>query len=145
MHSISLVEFPWLRDVDKRLFWGEFLKLFHHHLKARKKIDTFYFNLLLLSVQKWDKAKHKRIICEGYINILKHEKRVKPLRLCDVCKEPFEEHISLIDRFVATHPKCTNSHPISTKKVVNFFNTNNSIFLDDDEIERLLEVIMRGF
>ncbi|MFK5976803.1 MAG: recombination protein RecO [Sulfurovum sp.] len=145
MRSLSLIEFPWLKHVDKRLFWSQFLKLFYTHVIDIKKVDIFYFNILLLSIQKWDKSNHKRIICESYINILKYENRLSPLIKCHICNEVFKDNIAFIDELKPTHPKCSKSHPIAIKKMVNFFNTKNSIFLSDDEIERLLEIIMRGF
>ncbi len=145
MRSISLIEFPWLRSRDKRLLWGEWLRLFYSHLKDKKSISTFYFNLLLLSVQKWDKSDRKRIICESYINILQHENRVSPLDICTICKQPIKEHLSLINEFKPVHPKCIKAKPIPIKKIVNFFNTKNSIFLDDKEIDRLFKIIMKGF
>lgn len=148
MRSLSLIEFPWLRSMERRLLWGEFLRLFHNHLKDRKTVDIFYFNLLLLAIQKWGHDNPKRIICEAYINILKFEHRLLSKNVCYLCKEPIEDSISFIQGFKPTHPKCTDTHisdSINSKKVINFFNTKNTIFLNDDEVERLFGVVMIGF
>lgn len=145
MRSVSLVEFSWLYDEQKRLLWDEFLKLFYLHLEDKEDINPFYFNLLLLAIRKWDKQNPKRVICESYINLLKYEKRLQPKRVCFICETAIRDKVSLMRGFKVTHPECIKSHPIATKKVINFLDTNNSIFLEDNEIDTILVAVMKGF
>jgi hypothetical protein len=43
------------------------------------------------------------------------------------------------------HPACIYSVALPTKKILDFFKSKKSLFLDDQEVEHLYEVVMKGF
>ncbi len=145
LRSLSHIGFPWLFDKNRLLLWHNFIKLFEPHLKDTEELETFYYDLLLNAAKKWDRQNPKRIICESYILLLDYEGRLYHERNCFICEHPIEEQISLMQAFKPTHPKCIYNPALPTKKVLDFFDSKETIFLEDHEVEYLFEVVMKGF
>ncbi|RLA59356.1 MAG: recombination protein RecO [Epsilonproteobacteria bacterium] len=145
LRSLSHMGFPWLYDKNKLLLWHNFIKKFEPHFKDTEEIDSFYFDLLLQAAKKWDKQNPKRIVCESYIALLHYEGRLYPEDKCFICEKRIEEDISLMQAFKPAHPSCIYAHSLPTKKILDFFVSKKTIFLEDTEVEYLFEVVMKGF
>ena len=124
--------------------WHNFIKKFEPHLRDTEEIDSFYYALLLSAAQKWDKQNPKRIVCESYIALLKHEGRLYPEENCFICEQRIEEEVALMQAFKPAHPKCIYSPALPTKKVWDFFQSKKTVFLEDYEVEYLYDVVMKG-
>jgi len=144
LRSLSHLGFPWLFDKNKLLLWHNFIKRFEPHLKDTEEIDSFYFDLLLTAAKKWDKQNPKRIICESYIELLDYEGRLYPEENCYICEQRIEEDIALMQAFKLVHPSCIYSPALPTKKILDFFQTKKTVFLDDHEVDYLFEIVMKG-
>lgn len=144
LRSLSQMNFPWLFDYNKLLIWHNFIKKFEPHLRDAEEIDNFYYNLLLNAAKKWDKQNPKRIVCESYITLLEYEGRLYPDENCFICEQRIEEHISLMQAFKPAHPACIYAPALPTKKVLDFFESKETIFFDDKEVDHLFEVVMKG-
>ena len=144
LRSLSHIGFPWLFDKNKLLIWHNFIKKFEPHLKDATELDSFYFDLLLSAAKKWDKQNPKRIVCESYIELLAYEGRLYPEENCFICEQRIEEDIALMQAFKPAHPKCIYSSSLPTKKVLDFFSSQKTTFLEDHEIEYLFEIVLKG-
>ncbi len=145
LRSLSHIGFPWLFDKNRLLMWHNFLKKFEPHLRDAEEIDTFYFDLLLDAARKWHRQNPKRIVCESYIKLLDYEGRLYPEENCFICEQRIEEEISLMQAFKPAHPGCIYSPALPTKKILDFFVSRKTVFLEDYEVDHLYEVVMKGF
>lgn len=145
LRSLSHLAFDWIYDKNKLLLWHSFIKRFEIHLKDAQEIESFYFDLLLDSAQKWDKQNPKRIVCEAYLKLLKYEGRFFEDEHCFICEQKIQKEIAFMQGFKAVHPACIYSPTLPTYKILNLFKTSQSIYLEDYEIDILFDVVMKGF
>jgi len=144
LRSLSHMGFPWLFDKNKLLLWHNFIKKFEPHLRDAESLETFYYDLLLLAAKKWDKQNPKRVVVESYITLLDYEGRLYAQDKCFICEQRIEEDIALMQAFKPAHPNCIYSPSMPTKKLLDFIETKKTVFLDDDEVDYLHEVVMKG-
>jgi len=144
LRSLSHMGFSWLFDKNKLLVWHNFIQKFEPHLKDAEELDSFYYNLLLDAAKKWDKQNPKRIVCESYIKLLKFEGRLYPEENCFICEQRIEENISLMQAFKPAHPACIYAPALPTKKILDFFQSQKTVFLEDHEVEYIYDVVMKG-
>ena len=144
LRSLSHMGFPWLFDKNKLLLWHNFIKRFEPHLKDTEEIDSFYFDLLLSAARKWDKQNPKRIVCESYITLLEYEGRLHNDEHCYICENRIEEEIALMQSFIPAHPTCLYASALPTKKVLDFFKSKKTVYLEDHEVDYLFEIVMKG-
>lgn len=145
LRSLSHIGFPWIFDANRLLMWHNFIKRFEPHLRDTEQIDSFYYDLLLNAAKKWDKQNPKRIICESYIELLTYEGRLHLEENCYICGNAIDENISLMQAFIPAHPECIYTPSLEKTKVFELFETKKSLSLEDDEVEYLHEIIMKGF
>jgi len=145
LRSLSHMGFSWLFDKNKLLLWHNFIKKFEPHLKDTHEVESFYFDLLFAAAKRWDKQNPKRIVCESYIALLHHEGRMHDDEHCYICEARIEEEIALMQAFIPAHPKCLYAPPLPTKKILDFFRTQKTVFLEDHEVDYLYEIVMKGF
>lgn len=144
LRSLSQVNFPWLRDRNKLLVWHNFIKLFEPHLRDTQDLEHYYYDLLLNAAQKWHKQNSMRIICDSYISLLAHEGRLHPTNECYICNNKLEQTISLMTSFKPAHPECLYTTPLDKSKIDTYLQSGKSINLDNNEIEHLYSIILKG-
>jgi len=144
VRNLSHIGFEWLYDNNRLLLWQNYIKLFEPHLRDTEEIDPFYYQLLLGSAKKWGRQNPKRIICENYIALLKHEGRLHDDTICYICERPIEEEISLMQAYIPAHPNCIHSTALDKEKLFDFFGSGTTIYLSDNEVEYLHLVAMKG-
>ena len=144
LRSLSRLGFPWLFDKNRLLLWHNFIKRFEPHLKDTEEIDAFYFDLLLNAAKRWDRQNPKRVAVEAYIELLNYEGRLYPEENCYICEQRIEEEISLMQSFKPAHPACIYSPALPTKKILDFFESKKTVFLEDHEVDHLFEIVMKG-
>jgi recombinational DNA repair protein (RecF pathway) len=144
VRAISHIGFDWIYDNNRLLMWHNYIKLYEPHLKDANELGSFYYDLLLSSAQKWHLQNPKRIVCEDYLKILIYEGRLHDEEMCYICEEKIEEEISLMQAFIPAHPKCIYAPSLKKSKILTFFETQKSIFLDEAEVDLLHSIVMRG-
>jgi hypothetical protein len=144
LRNLSHLGFEWLYDNNRLLLWQNYIKLFEPHLRDTEEIGHFYFDLLLDSAKKWGKQNPKRIVCENYLSLLKYEGRLHNDDLCYICEQEIGNEIALMQAYIPVHPACIQSAALDKKKLRNFFESGKTLYLDDNEVEYLYQVAMRG-
>lgn len=145
IRSLSHIGFPWLFDKNKLLLWHNFIRLFEPHLKDAQEVERFYFDLLLNAAKKWHRQNPKRIICESYMQLLEYEGRIHDEEICYICEQPTSAYVSLMRSLIPAHPECVFSASLKKEKVFGFFESKKSVFLEDEEVSYLYDIIMKGF
>ena len=113
-------------------------------LKDAEELDSFYFDLLLNAAKRWDKQNPKRIVCECYITLLDFEGRLYEQESCFICEQRIEDDIALMQAFKPVHPACIYGPALPTKKILDFFESKKTVFLEDFEVEYVYDVVMKG-
>ena len=144
MRSLSQLSFPWLFWEKHLLTWQNFIKLFEPHLRDAIELNPFYFNLLFDIAQKWDKQNPKRLAIEAYIQILKQEKRLHENNFCYICEETLKEEIGLMRAFIPVHPLCIYSFSLKKRYIFKLFNTTSTIHMDDNDVEKVYTILLKG-
>jgi len=145
LRSLSQIPFEWIFDKNRLLVWQNYIKLFAKHLKDTDDLDSFYFDLLLSDAKKWHKQNPKRIVCDSYIKLLDYEGRLYTSDRCFICQESIEEQVALMHSFKVAHPHCIYTTALPTKKLLDALSSHKTIYMDDDEIEYMYDIVMKGF
>jgi len=144
LRSLSQINFPWLRDRNKLLLWHNFIKLFEPHLRDTGELERFYYDLLLDAAKKWNRQNGQRIICDCYIALLEHEGRLHPTERCYICENKLDTTIALMASFRPAHPECIYTTSLDKSKIEIYFQTGKSTNLDDNDIEHICSIILKG-
>ncbi|MBQ9876768.1 MAG: recombination protein RecO [Campylobacter sp.] len=137
--------FEWLTQREKLLFWQQFIRLFHAHLKDAEFIDEFYFNLLENAAVKFGKQNPKRIIIESYLQILEFEGRLHSEPICFICDDEITDFIALGRAFLPAHEYCVNQNGFNLNQLKELFSTKKTTNLDDEMINSLYNIVLQGF
>ena len=144
LRRVSHLGFPWLYRRNRLMAWHQFIRLFEPHLRDAETLDSFYFDLLLDAARRWDRQNPKRIVCESHHRLLKHEGRLHTLQRCYICEKPLEESVALMTAMIPAHPQCIYGPSLSREKLANFMESGKTTWLEDEEVELLYNVVMRG-
>ena len=144
LKDVIHIGFPWINDYKLLRLWQEFVTLFYKHLKDAEDIGSFYFDLLEKASQNWHKQNPKRVAIEVYTQMLEHEGRLHKEANCFLCSMPIQEDISLIRAFLPTHKECTHTLSIKKDALSELFINKSTLFLNDDEVNRLWKILLEG-
>ena len=144
LKDVVHIGFRWLNDYKLLRVWQDFTKLFYKHLKEAEEFGDFYFNLLEDASQKWNKQNPKRVAIESYVKLLEYEGRLHKDFLCFLCSAKIEKQVSLIRAYLPTHPQCSHTFAISQNGLKELYQNKTTLFLNDDECERLWILLLEG-
>lgn len=144
MKDVIHLGFSWMGEYERLRLWQQFIALFHPHLKDSESIGNFYFDLLNDASRRWKDQNPKRVAIESYIRILDHEGRLHRELNCFFCDLPIENDISLIRAFLPAHRNCSHTLSINPKGFEWLYTRASTLFLDDNEVERLWYVLNEG-
>jgi len=144
MKDVIHLGFSWIGEYERLRLWQQFIALFYPHLKDSESIGSFYFDLLNDASRRWKEQNPKRVAIESYVRILDHEGRLHRELNCFFCDLPIENDISLIRAFLPAHQNCSHTLSINPKGFEWLYTRASTLFLDDNEIERLWYVLNEG-
>ena len=144
LSSVIHLANPWLIDREKLYTWHQFVKLMYKHLKDVDIIDTFYHRLLEKTELHFEKQNEKRVCIESYISLLKHEGRLHDEFVCFVCEEEIKEEMTLARSYLPSHHGCVFGKVFQTEHIKTLFESESTLFLDDESVEHLWDVLNYG-
>lgn len=144
LKDVIHIGFKWINNYKHLRLWQDFIALFYSHLKDAQELDAFYFELIDNASKEWNKQNPKRVAIESYVKLLEHEGRLHIEMECFLCSEMIEDEISLIRAFLPTHKSCTHTLTISQQGFNELFHNKSTLFLSDQEVERLWYVLLEG-
>jgi len=138
------IGFSWFNDSSRVYCWQNFIKLFYAHFYDLECIDRFYISLLDECVVKITRQNPKRAILETYVKLLQHEGRISFYDECLLCGLAVTGDISLVRGFKQTHESCSYEKSIDRDAVRELLENSSTIMLDDEQCDRLWQVLMQG-
>ncbi len=148
LRSVMHLGFLWERELDRVYVWQRFIGLLHKHLRDIFEVEGFYMEILDEAAHKLERQNPMRVMIEAYCQILQKEGR-NPNQThhnqCFLCGEKLGEDIALVRSFLPAHRHCANGLHTQKRKIKDFFNTQSSLNLSDDEVRGFYEVLLLGF
>jgi recombinational DNA repair protein (RecF pathway) len=141
LRNIHHIGYHFIMDREKMLIFQNFIKLMYGHLFDVDEIDNFYFYLLEEIIQNFDKNP-KRVLVEAYIKLLKFEGRLSELE-CFLCEKEIKNRVNLVRGYLCACEKCIPQKGFNIYKIKSLFN-GNSIYLSDEEINKLYKILCLG-
>ncbi|MCK9372681.1 MAG: recombination protein RecO [Sulfuricurvum sp.] len=145
LRDVIHLGYPWMSRYERIRVWQQFVSLFYPHLHDSEEIGSFYFELLSDAASCWSDQNPKRVAVESYVKLLEHEGRLHRRMECFFCDKPIENEISLIRAFLPAHSECSHTLSFNPKGLEWLYTHASTLFLDDNEIDRLWYVMNEGF
>jgi len=144
LRNVSSLPYKWMLEREKFYIWQQFLQLLYKHLRDISEIDEFYYNLLEKMTQYLEKENPHRVVVESYTKLLDFEGRIHKDFSCFICNNSIKDEIVLTRGFLPACKTCIPKKGFKTTKIHYLFKEKNSIFLNDDEVLRLYNIILEG-
>lgn len=144
LKDVIHIGYKWLNDYKLLRVWQDYTALFYKHLKDAYEIDNFYFTLLEASSNKWHLQNPKRVAIESYIILLEYEGRLHKEPECFLCSTIIEDDVSLLRAFLPSHKSCSNRYGIKKESFNELMQNKSTLFLSDEEVDRLWLVLLEG-
>ncbi len=145
LSGVLHLAFSWNLIHERMFIWQAFIKLFHTHLKDIQKIDSFYFELLNECSDIWHSQNPKRVAIEAYVKLLEYEGRLHDEFICFSCEEPIKGDFTIIRAFLPAHERCVWAENFSRSCIETLFSSKSSMFIGDEDIDRLWRIMLEGF
>ena len=144
LRHVTQIPFKFLFDMNKTLYFKEYIRLLNKHFTDVSKVDSFYYDSLLKLCENLHERDVKRAIIEHYVTLLEKEGRLHNDFVCFLCERKVEEKIALARSYLPAHEKCIMSSGFEREKLEVLFNEKKSILFSDEEIERLWRILELG-
>ena len=144
LSGVMHLGYAWLGNREKLLFWQQFMRLLHAHLKDAESLDKFYYELLTDAAARFGRQNPRRIIVESYVKILRFEGRLHDEPYCFLCDEEISENITLCRGFLPAHEHCAPRAGFAQDEILEFLRSKKTLNLNDETVERLYYITLEG-
>ena len=146
LRNIVQITMPWESDYNRLYHWQQFMNLLNKHLLDIEEISSFYFDILDMHALHLQKQSPERVLIEMYSHILEFEGRKRINEKCYLCDENLDSNIAIIRGFIGVHQECSRDANASIKKETffKFLKSKKSTFINDNEVNYLLNVLFLG-
>lgn len=145
LSGVMHLGYAWLGSREKLLFWQQFMRLLHAHLKDAESLDKFYYELLTDAAARFGRQNPRRIIVESYAKILRFEGRLHDEPYCFLCDEEISENIALCRGFLPAHERCSQRAGFAQDEILEFLRSGKTLNLSDEAVEMLYDIALEGF
>lgn len=148
IRNIIHLGFKWQKELNRAYVWQRFIDLVFKHLRDTHDLDSSYFDILDSSALKLAKQNPLRVVVEAFCEILINEGRLGQDLYCSECGSAINSgFICLKKGLLACHADCFNadSPKISSDKFKEFLVLKNTANLNDEEVESIYSVCLKGF
>ena len=145
LKDVIHVGFKWINDYKLLRLWQDYTSLFYKHLKDAEELGDFYFELVNNASKDWNKQNPKRIAIESYVKLLEHEGRLHTENVCFLCSQKIKKsELTLLRAYLPAHDTCAKAHHMSAHGVWELFTNKSTLFLSDEEVDRLWNILLQG-
>ena len=144
LSGVMHLGYAWLGNREKLLFWQQFMRLLHAHLKDAESLDKFYYELLTGAAARFGRQNPRRIIVESYAKILRFEGRLHDEPYCFLCDEEISENIALCRGFLPAHERCSQRAGFAQDEILEFLRSKKTLNLNDETVNRLYDITLEG-
>lgn len=145
LSGVMHLGYAWLGNREKLLFWQQFMRLLHAHLKDAESLDKFYYELLTDAAARFGRQNPRRIIVASYAKILRFEGRLHDEPYCFLCDEEISENIALCRGFLPAHERCSQRAGFAQDEILEFLRSGRTLNLSDEAVEMLYDIALEGF
>ena len=135
----------WMLQSNRFFIWQQFIKLMFRHLKDVTDLDPFYFHLLEETSIMIERQNPQRVVIEAYLVLLEYEGRLHDDFKCFICDETIVESLVLARSFLPAHQACVFGELLEKKKIETLFESKSTLYLEDDEVAHLWQLLQEGF
>jgi len=144
LRHVTQIPFKFLFDMEKTLYFKEYISLLNKHFMDVSRVDSFYYDSLLKLCENLSERDVKRAVIEHYVTLLEKEGRLHNDFVCFLCERRVDEKIALARSFLPAHEKCIMSKGFDKEKLEILFNEKKTLLFNDEEIERLWRILEMG-
>lgn len=144
LRKILHISAPWMFEYSSLYFWQEFIGLLNVHLKQASVLESFYFESLDKLSAKLQRQDPKRAILETYVSLLEQEGRLNIPNRCFVCESKIDKELSLARAFLVACPSCVGANIFGFDEIKEFFESKRTVFLNDEQVGKLYEILKLG-
>ena len=127
LRHVTQIPFNFLFDLNKTLYFKEYIRLLNNHFIDVSRVDSFYFDSLVKLCENLHERDVKRAIIEHYVSLLEKEGRLYKNFECFLCERRIDEKIALARSYLPAHEKCIMSEGFEREKLEVLFNEKKSI------------------
>jgi len=142
LRNVMQIGYPFLLDFSRMNIWQNFIKLLYNHLFDIEEIDVFYFNLLNEIVTHFNRDP-KRVLIEKYIKLLKFEGRLSEFN-CFLCEKKIFNRVIVTQGYLLACENCIPQKGFEIEKIITLFEKQKTILLNNNEIDKLFNVLKLG-
>ena len=144
LRHVTQIPFKFLFDMQKTLYFKEYVSLLNKHFIDVSKVDSFYYDSLISLCEDLSSRDVKRAIIEHYVTLLEKEGRLHNDLVCFLCERNVESKIALARSFLPAHTKCIMSEGFDEEKIKLLFDEKKTLLFSDEEIEKLWRILELG-
>jgi len=145
LKEVIHVGFKWINDYKLLRLWQDYISLFYKHLKDAEELGDFYFELVNNASKDWNKQNPKRIAIESYVKLLEHEGRLHKENVCFLCSQKIPKNgLTLLRAYLPAHNTCAKAPHMNAHGVEELFLNKSTLFLSDEEVDRLWNILLQG-
>jgi recombinational DNA repair protein (RecF pathway) len=144
LRHVTQIPFKFLFDMEKTLYFKEYVSLLNRHFTDVSRVDSFYYDSLLRLCENLHERDVKRAVIEHYVKLLEKEGRLHNDFVCFLCEGKVERSVALARSFLPAHEKCIMSEGFEREKLEVLFNEKKTLLFSDGEIERLWRILELG-
>ena len=144
LRNVIQIPFDFLFDLQKTLYFKEYIRLLNFHFMDVSQVDDFYYNSLINLCKTLSERDTKRAIIEHYVKLLQKEGRLHKDLVCFLCERKVDREIALARSFLPAHPNCIIDKGFEEEKIKLLFNEKKSLLFSNEEINKLWKVLELG-
>jgi len=144
LRNVLQIGYPFLLDINKMIIWQMFIKLLYKHFFDIEEVENFYFNMLMNIIDEFSERNPKRVLIEHYIRLLEFEGRLHNEFECFLCEKPIKNRVNLARSYLTACEECIPKIGFRKDKIETLFNEKKTLLLNDEEIEKLYNILMLG-
>jgi hypothetical protein len=144
LRHVTQLPFKFLFDLEKTLYFKEYVRLLNKHFTDVSKVDGFYYNSLYELCSVLDQRDVKRAVIEHYVTLLEKEGRLHNDFVCFLCEKKIENKVALARSYLPAHEKCVMGEGFEKEKLKLLFDEKKTVLLNDDEIQKLWKILEMG-
>jgi len=145
LKDVMHLGYPWLHDYGRLSVWQSFLALLGSHFYDTAEIEPFYYELLDSYADMFSRSNPKRLAVEAYVKMLSFEGRIGRHDFCFLCDRELQESVVFGKNLLPAHPACIPDRKFTLTSAQKLLEEGRTIDFEDDEIDRLYEIMLKGF
>ena len=145
LKDLTHLGFGWMHETHRLSIWQNFLSLLSIHLQDTTEIDPFYYELLSNYADIFDQSNPKRLIVEAFAKVLKFEGMISHHKSCFLCHRSLKERVAIGKSLMIAHTECFRGAEFERAAAIELLEFARTIYFENSEIEKLYEIIQKGF